>query len=492
MGLKDFGLKAGRDGIAQIGPGRPKYLNETEIVKHLKEKYNKSYSEIENILPELYAESTEDLTDKVEELVGAAEASSLFKHFIAVRNVHSTKPIVFYQDGSNKYPVGTLDEFDSEVGFNTLNIYASKELDDTTLRLKRFMDSKTPHLVNSRGVVDTCFKILNLETTLPRVTIESEPHPIVIEGCLKPSLATIPFIEKHATLQDLNPYLQDFLSRLSDPRDLCANIWTNFIGIKTPYVIYIQGAGEDGKSGFVKMLGKLVQGSVCNYDWSERFNYFNMYGKSLILMNECKVPHVLQHAVLKQITGGDLVQIEGKGRNAFTAEVRGQLIIVSNNDPKVYGTPDEYRRLRFYRVKKSNLTEDTTLGPDEYINQLSSTPMEFLNYCRLAYEELKTPSGLVRTPLNQKEIMSGLRDPSLQSVFKKIAKEIDNAGFIRSSSSSCEVEELHSIIKKHIDKRDRFAMDNIEAVILAEWGVKREFGKFLGIGVAGLTKGEIL
>ena len=123
MGLKDYGLKLGKEGIVMAGvrPGKPRYLSEVEIVTHLRDNYKKSYIEIEKILPSLYSEAAEEPIDMAAELVKVVESLDIFKNFYVTRNKDSNEPIVVYQKGTDKYPVCTLDIFTAEVAYNTLN-----------------------------------------------------------------------------------------------------------------------------------------------------------------------------------------------------------------------------------------------------------------------------------------------------------------------------------------------------------------------------------
>jgi hypothetical protein len=330
-------------------------------------------------------------------------------------------------------------------------------------------------------VLDVCVNILTPETKIPRINISAEPHPAVVEGCDIPALNTIPYKKKDVTIADLHPLLAEFLGRVDNHENMLANFWTNLIGIKTPSLIYLKGVGNDGKSAFVKMLGN-ISGSVCNYDWSERFNYFNMFGKSLIIMNENKMPNILQHTVLKAITGGDFVQIEAKGKSAFSAEVRGQLIIVANDDLKTLGTPDEARRLRYYQVVPHNLTHDKIMGPDEYLNAISSTQNEFLNYMRVCYEKQKTSNGLVGEPPRHLETIVALRDYKSSEIFGKIIKDLVEITktYEFDPGGECDIFPVLEVVER-IDKKNKYAQQNFEALLAADYKVIRNMNKYVGL-----------
>lgn len=487
MRLEDFRLhaKMGKLFYGLGGPGRPREVRESDLVNYLNrecsvtwEAMGKVLKEIQNFVVDSLKEPETSLQDMRDE---AIINFNPFKNFFVYSNQLSKSLIVYYKNHNNILPVCPLAQFDRKVIHNTL-VHLDPDYHRTLVTtLQQHINPKDPGRVSAQDVIDVCINVTQPETNMQRIVITSEPHPAVVEGLNIPALHIIPFKHTEVTICDLNPLLHEFLLRVSDHEYMCANLWTNFIGIKTAALIYLKGMGNDGKSAFVKMLGNLA-GSVCNYDWSERFNYFNMFGKSLIVMNENKMPNILQHTVLKAITGGDFVQIEAKGKNAFSAEVRGQLIIVANDDLKTLGTPDESRRLRYFQVTPHNISSDRIMGPDEYLKEISSTPNQFLNYMRQCYEKLKTSKGLVSTPPHHVETIRALRDPVSACIFEKIINDLVYIGkqYEFDKEGECDVFPIVQVVES-IDKKNKFALQNFEALIAADYGVIKRMNKYVGL-----------
>ena len=294
----------------------------------------------------------------------------------------------------------------------------------------------------------------------------------------------IPYSEKVVSFSDLNPYLAEFLSRVDSHENFCANLWTNFIGMKTPVLLYLKGKGGDGKSTFINFLIGIA-GSSCNYDNSERFNFFNMYGKSLIVLNENKMPNLLQHATLKAVTGGDVLPIEGKNRDAFSGQVRGQIIVAANDPIVTFGTPDEVRRLRYYEVSPPKVADEDVLLPEEYLIEFQKTPNEFLNYCRQCYDKLKTKTGAVQLPSNHKETMKRLRSPEAQGDYNAAWKLLAEDYEVQ-EGASCD--RLPIIEKLGSSKRAtyrKYLLSNFETIALVDDNIQVHGDKYLNLRKKG-------
>lgn len=483
MKLSDYGLcsENGQIAFASTG-GRRKKAEYATVIVHLMG-FGMPAEDAGRVYNELKQEAMKGLSEhysgpSLEEVITNLNP---FKDFKVYYNIKSKTSLVYYVSSHGAFPVCLAKDFDKK---QVQTVLAQQDIplyERMMNELPSAINAKAPALVSALDSLEICFNVLTPEIKMPRINISAEPHPAVIEGCNVPALNTIPFHMQDVTLANLNPLLAEFLSRVDNHENMLANFWTNLIGIKTASLIYLKGVGNDGKSAFVKMLGN-ISGSVCNYDWSERFNYFNMFGKSLIIMNENKMPNILQHTVLKAITGGDFVQIEAKGKSAFSAEVRGQLIIVANDDLKTLGTPDEARRLRYYQVIPHNLTHDKIMGPDEYLNAISSTQNEFLNYMRLCYEKQKTISGLVAEPPKHLETIKALRDYKSSEIFDKIIDKLINVNKSHTfeAQGDCEVYEILELVEE-IDKKNKYAQQNFEALLAADYGVVRKMNKYVGL-----------
>jgi hypothetical protein len=471
-------------------PGRPKYVTEEKLgnylldvlklpVNELAKAHQEITQELENWGPEENLNQTKGdlLKEKIQEF-------NIFKNFVIYYNTRLDTQFFFYRREGVATPICMAGEFTEKVIYDTLVKYERNTILPIIETLQAYINPKNPLAVSAVEVIKTIVNYFKPELTIQIEKITHESHPAVLEGCNVPALKIIPFTRKDCSLDDLNPFLKEFLLRVSDHKYFCAHLYTNFIGMKTPCLLYLHGRGNDGKSIFVKMVGG-ISGLVCNYDDAEKFSGFNMFGKSLIIQNENKKPNILQHTILKAISGGDLIQIEQKGRNAFTGECRGQLIIVANDPINVLGTPDESRRLRYFTVTPPVLDEEKRLTPDQYLKELSSTQNEFLNYCRMCYEELKTENGMVKLQPTHKEILKSLRHPEHVRDFNAVIDEIISLKKTHefAPDGECDALEILDIVKTKSKAKDKekYAESRFEALLLVDYQVIRQGDRYLGL-----------
>ena len=68
---------------------------------------------------------------------------------------------------------------------------------------------------------------------------------------------------------------------------------------------------------------------------NSQFTGASLYGSRLILYPDCRNPFVLKSEIIHNISGGDLISIEGKGVNAFAAKIDAKIAMASNIKPEV-------------------------------------------------------------------------------------------------------------------------------------------------------------
>jgi hypothetical protein len=467
-------------------PGRPKYLStEDEIRAYLVtkggvagENLRQAELDINNAIVESLQEQ-----ENVQSIEDIIIEFNVFKNFYIYEKKDSkTSPIYYYKDeAGNTVPVGLVNQMKIKDFINFLNSCRREETAEFVRKAQKAINPKNPTAVSPDDVLERAYNLYNPASTLPRIIYEKELHPAVLDGYSVPALNVIPFIKKDIKFEDLHPLLQDLMSRMTDHEYFCAHLFTNLIGIKTPCLLYILGVGGSGKSSLVRFLSSITY-PICNYDGAEKFNYFNMYGKSLIIQNENKYLRILQHTVLKSVTGGDPVPIEQKGKDTYTAEIRGQLIIIGNDAPKIIGSEDESRRLRYFKLKALQIPEDDRIPQDEYQDILSAYKNEFLNYCRMCYENLKTARGFVKYQPTHKEIIKNLRDPDIQNALDTV---MDDVLKIKKThkldpEGRCDVSDLSSYRKKY-EKSDKYFYDNFDNLLEVDYGITKENSQYIGI-----------
>ena len=417
-----------------------------------------------------------------EELILKIKELNPFKNLFIFNNLKTKQQLIYFKkDDGDTELFGPLNQFNAKTIKDFLLLHNKDKFSDICKQLQPLINPKKPELVSILDIIQNILNVVQPEFDIPSTNITKDPHPAVLSTYSHvPALKYIPFTVQDVTIDDLNPYLKDILFRIEDHEYFCAHLYTNWIGIKTPCVLYLYGEGETGKTSLLNMLISIT----CNsgtYDASDRFNYYNMYSKSLIIQSENDSGYFFQQRVLKAVTGGDPVQLEQKGQTAFTGYIRGQLIVTSNNTPTLLGTKDEARRLRFFTMVSHGLTKDQLLGQDNYEQELGSTQNEFLNYCRICYEKLKTDGDLVKDPPHHLELIRSLRDGTAQNIFQKIMKEILE---IKKShelveEGTCEISDFIDAIKKH--DKGAFAFTNFEKMLTTDYRVRRKFNQYIGI-----------
>lgn len=141
------------------------------------------------------------------------------------------------------------------------------------------------------------------------------------------------------------------------------------------------GSGRNGKGCFLKILDKFLGGDdnvtstsldLISGNNKSRFESFRLYKKLVALMGETNFGLLTNTSLLKQLTGGDKIGFEKKGKDPFTSYNYAKIIIASNSLPTTQDTSDGFFR-RWLIIDFNNEFpegKDITKGiPDiEYIN----------------------------------------------------------------------------------------------------------------------------
>lgn len=104
-------------------------------------------------------------------------------------------------------------------------------------------------------------------------------------------------------------------------------------------IVCLLGEGSNGKSCWIRLLEKIT--GTGNYTSSDlhrlansSFESAKLYNKLMCTINEIDQSVFRQTALLKRLTGGDLVNMEMKFKNPFDASNYAKLIIASNTLPQ--------------------------------------------------------------------------------------------------------------------------------------------------------------
>lgn len=143
------------------------------------------------------------------------------------------------------------------------------------------------------------------------------------------------------------------------------------------YIFTIMSDGGQGKSTAFNFFKHLFseEFTTANAKYLNRFSTSSFAGKRMVLFNECTTEFISEMAVLKQATGSDKVEIEEKGKTAYSANIQAFFLFVGNHNIN-YDILDSglQRRLinlpwdNVVKVKDENLKDyDWTAHKDEML-----------------------------------------------------------------------------------------------------------------------------
>lgn len=116
---------------------------------------------------------------------------------------------------------------------------------------------------------------------------------------------------------------------------------SNIKGYRMKKALFMVGAGDTGKTQLKSLTERLL--GECNTspadlsDLEKRFGTSKIYGKRLVGSTDMSYATVSELKLFKQITGGDEISIEKKGRDAFNYKYNGFLWFCTNELPKFGG-----------------------------------------------------------------------------------------------------------------------------------------------------------
>lgn len=98
------------------------------------------------------------------------------------------------------------------------------------------------------------------------------------------------------------------------------------------YIFTIMSEGDKGKSTFTNFLKCLYGNEYYSADtkYMNQFSTSYYASKRLIVFNDCASDYIENSHILKQISGGDQVQIEAKGRQGYSSRISAKMLFIGN------------------------------------------------------------------------------------------------------------------------------------------------------------------
>lgn len=167
------------------------------------------------------------------------------------------------------------------------------------------------------------------------------------------------------------PEFDKFLSDVLHPGDIdrVLDILAYLLRAGNPLqrAVLFTGSGRNGKSVLLGLFESLISrqsmAAVPLQRLGTRFAAARLYGKAINLVGEIDGSHVENASAFKQMTGGDLVDMDVKNAQAFAAHVWAVPVFSANQIPTSADTSDGYLR-RWEIVEFPNTFDgsDTTIA----------------------------------------------------------------------------------------------------------------------------------
>ncbi len=127
--------------------------------------------------------------------------------------------------------------------------------------------------------------------------------------------------------------------------------FSNVDGSRYKRILYLVGAGDSGKSQYVRLIsaiiGELFSAPTKFNMLDKQFQSAVLVGKRFVYDPDYDTGEVCGNNVIMCATGGDMLSIERKGKDAFSYRFRGLLCVCSNEMPRTRGNLHQafYNRL---------------------------------------------------------------------------------------------------------------------------------------------------
>ena len=159
------------------------------------------------------------------------------------------------------------------------------------------------------------------------------------------STVQLPFDYKPQLTLENAPIFDRFITHLAnDDKDskrslieYIGAVISNIDSSRFKKALFLRGEGNCGKSQYLKLFERLltsVNYAAASLEYIEsRFGAYTLYNKRLVADPDTKFMKVGELNTFKQATGGDAINIEPKGKTAFTYQYKGFLLFGCNRLP---------------------------------------------------------------------------------------------------------------------------------------------------------------
>lgn len=284
--------------------------------------------------------------------------------------------------------------------------------------------------------------------------LASEPEPFCFRGDDRLCFKRFDWEPRAGTY----PAWEEFLGRLSDRDAFMAFVWSCFeMKSRSRQFVWLRGDGQDGKSTVVSVLTDLFgnAGHALNdavVRGGERFVLKPMRGKRFLGYADCKNTKFGMTGMIRNITSGDYVPLEGKGADQVMGRLRVKLMVASNPKPEMTNQRSDQSRFIYIEVGASQNINDPT-----WESRITRELPAFLWACRELYEKVCGDHGDI--PVNQRT--KELRGEAAET-FEEEWQDIFGRYLVADPAGKVEASELQRIYKLN-------RLSNMAAKNLKEW-----------------------
>ncbi len=224
--------------------------------------------------------------------------------------------------------------------------------------------------------------------------------------------------------EGLCPDWEEFLSRVSNPEAFMAFVWSIFVPeADRSQMLWLWGPSAGaGKTTVMKILATMLGDSaLCQtsvpWDHFSRFWAMPYEHARLVVYTDYTSNIDVGNSIFKAITGGELIEIEPKGKASYSAEMFCKLSGTSNEPINMAPNSANMRRIIQCEVKGRKGNNQGIHWKNKLMDQLQA----FLHRCKAKFHELcPDPTMPIPIEFDQDAVsMLGIDDALFEAWFER-------------------------------------------------------------------------
>lgn len=198
-------------------------------------------------------------------------------------------------------------------------------------------------------------------------------------------------------------------------------------GNKTKQMLWLHGAGNDGKSPVLHAILSVFGRHAGTLDVSQDSDHAStqIVGKAILAVSDSKNPNLARQSLVQKITGQDDVLINPKGKDVYTYKAHSKIIVAENLYPSVcIHDKGQVSRILLIDLRSRSIEEQLALGiakrasdgtvsfagDSSFEDRLIAELPAFLAIGKDVYEAMDTTGNIPQTAMMQYIIKSSCVD----------------------------------------------------------------------------------